>query len=180
MSVRPHPLIVILVVLALSAGCGGDDSTNPENSSEASVPDTEEPESADAADDVVAGADPAPEPVVNPTPEPTPLLEAGLPFPADAPVIIQLTAPQGGGARPLLAWEPVEGAAVYYVFVYAETSELYWAAVTTETEVFVGGAVQIPDDRDGPRIATGYSWVVYAEDSEGNPVGSSPQATISP
>ena len=181
MSARWHVLIAMLAVFAFSAGCGGGDSSNAGDTSGVSEPKKEQSESADTPGDAVAGDDPAPEPTeAPPTTEPAPPPEAILPFPPDAPVMIELTEPQGGGARPLLAWEPVVRAAVYYVFVYAETSEPYWAAVTAETEVFVGGPGQIPDGRDGPRIAPGYWWVVYAEDAAGNPVGSSPQAAISP
>ena len=64
--------------------------------------------------------------------------------------------------------------------VYTEARAPYWAAVTTEPEVYVGGPVQIPDDRDGPRVAALYTWVVYADDADGTPLASSPLRTISP
>ena len=94
--------------------------------------------------------------------------------------IEQLTPLSGGGSRPLLSWAPVDGAAVYVVMVYDADGAPYWSAVTTATEVYVGGPLQIPTGNDGPRIEAGYTWSVYAEDSGGLLIAASPQRNLSP
>ena len=94
--------------------------------------------------------------------------------------IEQLTPLSGEGSRPLLSWKPVEAAAVYVVMVYDADGSPYWSAVTTATEVYVGGPVQTPTGNNGPRIEAGYTWSVYAEDSGGLLIAASPQRNLSP
>ncbi|MEA3501279.1 MAG: hypothetical protein U9R47_00775 [Actinomycetota bacterium] len=103
-----------------------------------------------------------------------------VPAIAGAELIEQTTPASGGGTRPLLEWVPVEGAATYIVVVYTETGGSYWSAVTSETSTYVGGPLQIPAGRTGPNVADGYTWVVYADDAEGNLLAVSPQRPISP
>jgi hypothetical protein len=49
-----------------------------------------------------------------------------------------------------------------------------------ETKTYVGGPLQIPAGRTGPNVADGYTWVVYAEDADGNLLAVSPQRPIAP
>jgi hypothetical protein len=98
----------------------------------------------------------------------------------DAVVISQRTATSGGGTRPLLEWEPVEGASEYLVIVFADDAQPYWSTITDRTAVHVGGAAAIPQHNDGPQVADGYSWAVYADDDIGTPIASSPIRSISP
>ena len=174
MSARLCWLVAGMLGGPLIAGCeGGDSSDDAVGVAASELPAVE----TDVGDDQTAPDDAEPEPAGTSTTEPEP--DPALPLP-DAPVINQLTDTDGGGARPLLAWEPVVGAATYYVVVYTEARAPYWAAVTTEPEVYVGGPVQIPDDRDGPRVAALYTWVVYADDADGTPLASSPLRSLSP
>lgn len=94
--------------------------------------------------------------------------------------VVQSTDTEGGGRRPLLAWEPAEGAAGYTIVVFDGDGSPYWAALTSETQIYIGGSTQIPDGNDGPIISEGYQWVVYADDADGVPIGSSPLRPISP
>ena len=94
--------------------------------------------------------------------------------------IVQITPTDGGGGRPLLEWESIDGAALYFVTIYTETGSPYWAAVTEETKTYVGGPLQIPAGRTGPNVADGYTWVVYAEDADGNLLAVSSERPIAP
>ena len=95
-------------------------------------------------------------------------------------VVEQTTPTSGGGIRPLLEWMAVDGASLYVVVVYTETGGSYWSALTTETSTFVGGPLQIPSGRTGPNVADGYTWVVYAEDADGNLLAASPRRAVAP
>jgi hypothetical protein len=94
--------------------------------------------------------------------------------------VVQLTDTEGVGRRPLLAWEPAEGAAGYTIVVFDGDNSPYWAALTSETEIYIGGSTQIPEGNDGPIISEGYQWVVYADDADGVPIGSSPATSDLP
>lgn len=172
-------LAAIVVAAFLAASCGGDDNTSV---ADTSVADTAAPATEAADDSATDSTEPAestapestaPEPTA---PEPS---DAVLPVP-DAALVVQTTPTSGGGARPLLAWESFDGAATYLVIVYAEGGEPYWSTITDRTETYVGGAAPIPDGVDGPEVAEGYSWAVYAEDADGIPIASSPLRPISP
>jgi hypothetical protein len=175
--------VVLATVLAAAfvVSCGGDDDSGagvvgsgPGTAATTTEPDTDatEPD----ADATTLPETMAPETTEPPETVPT---EAVLALP-DADVVVQTTPTSGGGTRPLLGWEPFEGAATYLVIVYAEGGEPYWSTITEQTETFVGGAAQIPDGVDGPEVAEGYSWAVYAEDADGIPIASSPIRPISP
>lgn len=99
---------------------------------------------------------------------------------AGAVLIEQTTPTSGGGTRPLLEWAAVDGAALYFVNIYTETGGSYWSRVTDETNTYVGGPLQIPAGRTGPNVADGYTWIVYAEDAEGNLLAVSAQRPIAP
>lgn len=171
------PLTLAISVGLILSACGGGDSTGLADPIETQAPDTV----AEASQDVPPVATPTPTsapaaaPVPTSAPQPVPVL--GL---RGAAVITQLTDTDAGGARPLLEWEAVQGASNYYVVVYTELGDPYWAATTSETAVFVGGPVQIPDDRDGPRVGPGYSWAVYADGPDDAPIASSPLRSVSP
>ncbi len=177
-----RPLVVALAAVVVAASCGGGDDTagTPDDSSAGSTGstveeqrvDTTPPEPTDSA---------APESTDRPdtTPPETTPVEPILAVP-DAEVITQTTPTSGGGTRPLLSWEPVDGAATYLVIVFTAEEAPYWSTITDQTETHVGGAVAIPDGVDGPEVADGYSWAVYADDETGTPIASSPIRPISP
>lgn len=180
MSRRPlrRRLAASLAAAALVAGCSGGDNaddvaTDETSASESTIVDeTDGPETS-------GSENPSTSPATTTEPVAEPDLEASLPLP-DTAAIVQTTAISGGGARPLLGWEPVEGAVSYIVIVFTADGDPYWSAVTDQDEIYVGGPVQIPDDNDGPRVADGYTWVVYADAADGAMLASSPQRPISP
>lgn len=92
-----------------------------------------------------------------------------------------LTTPtSGGGIRPVLAWEPVEAADRYGVYLYAPDGSLYWSWQGRETSVPVGGRPQLREDATGPSVIEGMSWVVIAYNQEQLPIASAGPRPIGP
>ena len=108
------------------------------------------------------------------------------PTPADAfltgmPAISQTTPVSGGGTRPALAWETVDGADHYGVYVYTPDGRPYWSWRGRTTTAYVGGGGEpLNEDAAGPSITEGMTWVVIAYDADLAPVASSPQRPIAP
>lgn len=97
---------------------------------------------------------------------------------------VTLTTPQtGGGVKPLLAWEPVDGAALYTVIVFAPDGGAYWAWEGESTSVTLGGgAPSSPPagDRAGPVLQAGMAWSVIARDADGAIIAASGRQLIGP
>lgn len=170
-------LVGVLAAVMVAASCGGGDDTaaTADDSTAASTASSVEEQRVDTT---------PPEPTESAAPESTVPAETAPAEPIlavpDAEVIAQTTATSGGGTRPLLKWEPVDGAAAYLVIVFTADAVPYWSTITDQPETHVGGAVAIPDGVDGPEVADGYSWAVYADDETGTPIASSPIRPISP
>ncbi|MDX1691082.1 MAG: hypothetical protein R3290_08685 [Acidimicrobiia bacterium] len=95
-------------------------------------------------------------------------------------VIVQTTAHSGGGIRPLLAWEPVEGADHYGVYLYAPDGSVYWVWRGEATGVPVGGEPRIREDAPGPSVVEGMTWSVIAYGEDLIPIAASPLRAIAP
>jgi hypothetical protein len=107
--------------------------------------------------------------------------EAGPPLIAGFDQQVVLTAPtSGGGARPLLSWDPVDGAGSYVVFVYAPNGDIYWSWSGSDTSVHVGGEPQLGDGVSGPSVAQGMTWGVIAYDADLLPIAVSEKRPIAP
>jgi hypothetical protein len=92
-----------------------------------------------------------------------------------------LTPLEGGGIRPLLAWDAVPGAERYQLLVFDEADQSYWAWEGGKTQVYMGGTEAQPaEDASGPSITAGYTWAVVAYDAAGNILASSGTRPISP
>jgi hypothetical protein len=92
-----------------------------------------------------------------------------------------LTTPtSGGGIRPVLAWDPVDGADWYGVYLYAPNHKLYWSWQGRESSVPVGGRPKLNDDSLGPSAVVGMTWSVIAYDAEDLPVASGGPRPIGP
>ena len=155
-------LIALLVIVLVLVGCGlsgGGNETSP------TIESTQE----------------SGEQVQSPTDAPT---EAqGEPF-LNVPGVGSIhlfTDVQGGGEKPLFAWESVSGADRYQLFVFDEAGEPYWAWEGTQTQVYLGGSdSQPPADSSGAAVGAGYHWAVVVYDSNGQVLASSELRSISP
>lgn len=185
---------VVVFAAAIVVGCSaGDDGTSapdPETTDDAiesdattataeSTPvtttdDTAAPDTTDetAAPDTTAAAVATTAP---PTTEPAAAFFGGFPD-----VVVQHTPEAGGGFRPELQWDAIDGADHYGVYLYAPSGDVYWSWRGMETQVFVGGAIQLSDSAPGPSVADGMSWAVIAYDADLIPVAASPMRPIAP
>lgn len=154
---------VVVAVVAGAAGCSGDDDVTPP---------------ASASD--VAAERASSEPSSPATVTPSPVLDdaAFVPGLSDA-VMVQTTPVSGGGERPMLAWDAVDGARDYVVMVHTDADAPYWSWATSETQVRLG-LTDRPDTAPGPRVAEGMTWVVVARDGDGLPIATSPRRPIAP
>ena len=91
-----------------------------------------------------------------------------------------LTPASGEGTRPLLAWEPIEGAVHYAVTLFAPDGRPYWASLLIETQTYVGGPEQIAEGQAGPRVISGMTWMVIAYDDEQMPIAVSGERPVGP
>ncbi len=94
------------------------------------------------------------------------------PFPE---LVVQPTEP---GPRPLLAWDTVEGAVDYELFVLDADGAAYWAWSGTETSVYLGG-MENPD-AVGAWVFEPLTWVVAAVDADGTTLAMSTRADLLP
>lgn len=95
----------------------------------------------------------------------------------DLEVITQVTPTAGGGPRPDLAWEPVDGAVEYTVVVSDAEGAPWWAWFGGSTEVVLGG-VDSSAEVGGPVAGPGVTWVVFAFGDDGILIGVSPTRPI--
>lgn len=189
--------IGLLLALAVIAACGGSDDTSSENtvttddtSTSTRTDDTSTDESDDIADDgpddsrttddgITDDTEPAEGTMGDQTDDQADApAEPVRPFPwlADLPL---LTEPSDD-LRPLLAWEPVEGAVLYSLTVTAPTGAAYWAWQTDATSVHLGGDPRLDDDQSGPSTVSGMTWSVIAFDGDDRPLAASVEAVLRP
>lgn len=168
--------LTLLMLAACSSGDGGD-ATVPAGSDAA-------PESVvDAGSEATVPSDDAPETTASSVSDATtsttvavavpiePLINGALLIPTRTPVIVETL-------RPMLEWEPVEGADAYSVVVLDEAGEPYWVWSGSESEVPLGGAAS-SDFGIGPIIGIGYSWSVAAFGANGEFLAVSGEVPIS-
>lgn len=181
-----------VAVLVLIAGCSASDESDadPDTPPVASIDASATSDAALSSDSVAVDTTVSDEPTDTPPAETTPVVETTtttteppvveeIIIPSAQPITL-LTPADGQGSRPKLQWEPVDGTTYYTVTVYAPDGRPYWASVLVETETFVGGPVQIDEDKPGPRIIDGMSWLVVAYGEDQVPIAVSGERPISP
>lgn len=94
--------------------------------------------------------------------------------------VVLVTPFSDNGVRPLLSWEPVDGADRYGVYVYAPNGRAYWSWTGSVTSVHVGGDPQLRDGAPGPTVSDGMTWAVVAYDADVLPIAVSELRAISP
>lgn len=164
----------------LLAGCGGGDEGSARED-----PATTTAGTADLTTPGPAGTDASTTSTTTSTPTTTTTTTSTTtttvpPVIAGADQVEQLTAPTGEGDRPLLSWEPIDEASTYLVIVYDADGAAYWSAITEQTEVYVGGPLPIPAERTGPRVSSGFTWAVFADDADGALLAASGRRPIEP
>ena len=157
-------LASLVLVMTLLAGCGGDDATPI-----TTVPGTATTTgTASGTDTSVPGDAPGGEHAVD------------LPALLGLPEITLLTPMSGGGTRPILEWETVDGAAGYDVALNGPGGGIYWAGWATGTSIPVGGEPLIDPEFSGPSVSEGMTWSVAAYDADGYLVAISAMRPIAP
>lgn len=96
------------------------------------------------------------------------------------PGITIVTPESGGGARPELAWRPVDDAFFYNVVLFGPSGRAYWGWEGTTTSVHVGGEPVIKEGLSGPSVIEGMFWQVSAYDNDLNLIALSHQQPIGP
>jgi hypothetical protein len=95
--------------------------------------------------------------------------------------VVTLKTPEsGGGNRPVLEWDPFEGAVRYTVAVYAPDGRIYWSWATANTSIPVGGEPQLRADAPGPSVTAGMTWATVAYDADDLPIAVSEAKPIAP
>lgn len=172
---RSPAIAAIALALALVSvtACGGDDDDGDAAASTVGAPASTDAEPTAASTTI---ADEAPADATTTT-EPAP---SGPSSPAlGLPELTLLTEPSED-QRPLLEWEPVDGAQQYSVSVFAPSGRGYWAWRTDGTSVPLGGEPRLRDDVSGPSTAPGMTWSVVALDADGRPIAASVESVLRP
>ena len=106
---------------------------------------------------------------------------AGTPLFGDFESLIVLRTPTaGGGSRPLLEWDGVDGVDHYAVYLHAPDGRIYWSWSGRQTSVHVGGEPPLREGAPGPSVAAGMTWAVVAYDADLLPITTSEIRPISP
>ena len=101
----------------------------------------------------------------------------------DIEAMTLLTPVDGGGRRPLLSWESVQGADYYGVVLFAENDQPYWAWRGDESAIYVGGLTGEPPPPEiavGAIVAPCMTWTTTAYNAEGVPIAAGGPRLISP
>jgi hypothetical protein len=175
--VIPVRILGVVALLAVGACAAGDDDSladsSPTTMAESQSATLESPPTSD-----LSGSESGTESSVKPpatappstvdSPTTTVPLDTGEPFGETwgLPDVAQLTPLVGGGPRPLFEWAPTEGADGYMLWVYTPDGSPYWSWMGSDTSTYLGGAVQLADDRPGPRVIDGMTWVIAAVDTD--------------
>lgn len=155
-----HRLSLAAVLLLVGTACGGDDTPGTTAASGTTQPGATSTTTTEAT-------------ATTTTTTPAEPFLPGLGLES----ITQTTPVAGGGPRPLLSWEPVDGAAAYTVVVFDGEGTPWWSWRGEATEVFIGG-FETSFEMGGPRAGPGVTWVVFAYDAEGSAIGVSEQRPL--
>ena len=184
-------LIGLLAVTSAACSSGDDTTVDPDRSPVAtgSGPDDAASESGiDPDDDAPVDVDEA-TPDTDPpsvttapvTSPPPPTTAPSIATELDVTSVSLLTAPEGGGDKPLLEWEPTEGASEYRLVVTNTDGIGYWTWSGSESSIWFGGSIEQPaPDTGGAVLLESMLWQVFAIDAAGELVGVSELTPIAP
>jgi len=158
-------LTVVAVMTIFVASCSGSDTTVSTLSSAAPTSDTT-PSEPDATSDTVADT--------------TDSTDSDIRATLGVPLVTLLTPESGGGSRPELAWDAVDGAFFYSIVLFDPTGGAYWGWEGTTTAVHVGGEPVINEGLSGPSVIDGMAWQVAAYDADQNLIALSDRQPVAP
>lgn len=178
---RRLPAIAALaLILASVTACGGDDGVAEDTAPATTIGPPADADPADAADQTTSAdqtitteSDAAADAATTSEPSRTGPSRPAL----GLPELTLLTEPSDE-ERPLLEWEPVDGAAQYSISVFAPSGAGYWAWRTDGTSVPLGGEPRLRDDVSGPSTVAGMTWSVVALDADGRPIAASVESVL--
>lgn len=160
----------------LVAACGGGDDDSDSVGPEVTTADGPEGTTAPPSSKTTTAA--ASTTSVPPTTTTVPVSEFAEGF--RLPTIAIVSAPEGGGERPDLAWQPVDGAADYQLTVLDPDGGFYWGWRGATSDVPFGGRPRLVPGAAGPRVVAGMTWTVVALDADNRPLAAGGPAPLSP
>ena len=163
--------LVALAALLLLPACGGGGDDDTEAGSASTTP----PATSTATPVATADTPDTPAPTETPG-SPTELFQ----IPGMAEVVI-LTPSTDAGERPLLEWQPVEGATDYSLALTADDGGAYWAWRGASSSVWLGGSAEEPPaDASGPLLTQPMTLRVVAHGANGQIIAASAPTEIAP
>ncbi len=160
---RSIRLVVTVAALLIFAGCSGD---------------SEETVATEAPDTTTAPATTAGATSETTTAEAPATTQAATALTLEDVFPTITTQPTEPGPRPLLAWDPVDGADIYEVVVLGTDGEPYWAWSGADTAINVGGTDE--PLAVGAWVHETMSWTVSAHAADGAVLALSAPAQLQP
>ena len=175
---RPILGATLATLAVVSLACSGDDDASTTEPSAATAATTGGTDVASTEPPTVAGSTiEAPATTEASTTTTTSEPEGVVP---GLPTLALLTSGSGLGARPLLRWEAVDGAAAYVVSVNAADGGPLWAWEGPAAEVPYGGGPADDPDTTGAQLTQPSTWFVAAKDADGALLAVSAAVDIAP
>ncbi len=164
---------VLLGAITIVSACGGSDSsstTSPDPTTASAPPASVEPSST-----------PSTTPATNPAETSAPAPASELSDLAALDVIVVTNPQTGNGERPLLAWQPVDGATRYSLTLAEPDGAVYWAWTGASTSIWLGGQHdEPPADAAGPVLLDELVMRVVAVDASDTIIAASAPTPIAP
>ncbi len=168
-----RPVLTLVVAVAFLLGSCGSGDSDETTATSTSVGRTATPSTTQSAPDNSAETTTPNEPADTTTTTTEPVDDAW----SDTFQEISLTATEPG-PRPLLAWEEVDGAALYQVTVLDADGIPYWSWSGDTAAVPLGG-MENPD-AIGAWVFEELTWTVVARSDDGTPLAMSQRGTLEP
>src|SRR6056297_922130 len=174
---------LVLCVVLVGAACNSEETPpDGESKDRATTAEAEDPTPAEERDGAAAQPGPDPGSDAGSLEEQTQVAEQPPRPDLGLPTVELTTSPDGAGARPELAWRPVDAAASYVVTLYDPDGGAYWAWSGVGTSVVVGGFDPRPAEGSGvaPRVQAGMTWDVTAHGADDELIAQSGVRPIGP
>ncbi len=169
----------LLGAVTIVSACGGSDGDGTASLSPTTP--SAPPASAEPASEPVVAPSTAPSSTPSTAPSETSVHVAELSDLASLDAIVVDNPPTSNGERPLLAWEPVDGASRYALTLAELGGTVYWAWTGTSNAVWLGGQNdEPPPDAAGPVLVEELVMRVVAFDESNAIIAASTPTPITP